>query len=415
MSTSSRVRSSAVVLIVALCLVGTVVSTVSAQGSTGGPAATPVTDRPDTAEVRAWLAFLERELIRLLHSDPTSDGSTPAGHGPTLAQLVGQKLMVRMSGHRPSRALLGRIRRGEIGGVVLLGADITTRAAVVELTSKLQNAASAGGQPTLLIALDQEGGSVKRVPWAPPTITVPAMGRLTPDVARRQGRRTGAALRALGINMDLAPVADVPRSTASFMYQQGRTFGFDAGRTAALADAFAAGLGDRGVIATMKHFPGIGLATRNTDRYVDTIGASADRLSVDLRPYRRAIAHDLPVIMLSNATYPAWDPDNAAGWSPAIAVSLLRDELGFRGVTITDSLDGTGHARGLPVKVLGLRAAIAGTDMILTTGSEKTTTRLFDDLLAHARGGSLPRSTLQASYDRILDLKLRVAPRVHRG
>ncbi len=111
--------------------------------------------------------------------------------------------------------------------------------------------------------------------------------------------------------------------------------------------------------------------------------------------------------MLSNATYPAWDADNAAGWSHAIAVSLLRDELGFRGVTITDSLDGTGHARGLPVRVLALRAAVAGTDMVLTTGSERTTTRLFEVLLAHARGRVLARSTLQASYDRILDLKTR--------
>jgi beta-N-acetylhexosaminidase len=298
---------------------------------------------------------------------------------------------------------------------VLLGSNITTRAALIRLTSKLQEAAAAGGQPPLLIALDQEGGSVKRVPWAPPTLTVPAMGRLSAKVARRQGQRTGAALRALGVNMDLAPVADIPRSAASFMYQQGRTFGFDAGRTAAMADAFARGLADGGVIATMKHFPGIGRATRNTDRYVDTIGATAAELAVDLGPYRRAIANGLPAIMLSNATYPAWDDTNAAGWSRAIAVSLVRDELGFRGITITDSLDGTGHARGLPVRVLGLRAAIAGTDMILTTGSERTTTKLFEVLLARANEGSLPRATLQASYDRILEVKTRAAPPARRG
>jgi beta-N-acetylhexosaminidase len=342
---------------------------------------------------------------------PAADANGPAADAdePTLRQMVGQKLVVRMSGLTPSRALLGRIRRGEIGGVVLLGSNITTRKALIALTSRLQRAAAAGGQPPLLIALDQEGGSVKRVPWAPPTMTVPQMGSLgSTTVARRQGRRTGAALRGLGVNVDLAPVADVPRSTASFMYQQGRTFSFDAASTARLADAFAAGLASGGVLATMKHFPGIGLATRNTDRYVDTIRASRARLAPDLLPYRRAISHDIPLIMLSNATYTAYDDGNAAGWSHAIAVTLLRHDLGFTGVTITDSLDGTGHARGLSLKDLGLRAAAAGTDMILTTGSEKTTARLFQVLLDHARDGSLPRAMLRDSYDRIIAVKSRL-------
>lgn len=335
-----------------------------------------------------------------------ADAPVSGVSNPTFKQLVGQKLVITMAGHKPSAALLGRVRRGEIGGVVLLGSNITTRSALIALTRKLQRAAAAGGQPPLLIAVDQEGGSVKRVPWAPPTITVPEMGRIgSTSVARAQGARTGAALRNLGINVDLAPVADVPRSTASFMYQQGRTFSFSAKRTARLADAFASGLASSGVLATMKHFPGIGLATRNTDRYVDTITASNAALGPDLRPYRRAIGHDIPLIMLSNATYTAYDTRNAAGWSHAIAVTLLRCDLGFTGVTITDSLNGTAHARGLTVKVLAIRAAIAGTDMILMTGSEKSSSRLYATLLADARDGSIPLATLRTSYDRILALK----------
>ena len=121
-------------------------------------------------------------------------------------------------------------------------------------------------------------------------------------------------------------------------------------------------------MATMKHFPGIGRAIRNTDHYVETIDASRAALASDLQPYRRAIVHDIPFIMLSNATYTAYDPDNAAGWSEAIAIGLARDQLGFEGVTITDSLDGTAHARGLTDRVLAKRAAKAGTDMILDDG-----------------------------------------------
>ncbi len=168
-SSSSRARSVAAALVLALCLVGTIVPTVSAQSATGRPTATPATAAPGPAEIRAWLALLVQSSRPSCAGTHTSDGSVPPHGEPTLAQLVGQKLMVRMAGRRPSRALLARVRRGEIGGVVLLASNITTRAALIELTRSLQQAAAAGGQPPLLIALDQEGGSVKRVPWAPPT------------------------------------------------------------------------------------------------------------------------------------------------------------------------------------------------------------------------------------------------------
>jgi beta-N-acetylhexosaminidase len=225
------------------------------------------------------------------------------------------------------------------------------------------------------------------------------------DVAYRQGRATGEALSELGINTDLAPVADVPRTSASFMYQQGRVFSFDAAVTARLAAAFARGLGDAGVLAAMKHFPGIGLATRNTDHAADVIRASRATLGMDLRPYRRAIAQDIPLIMLSNATYAAYDPDAAAGWSRAVAVSLLRDELGFEGISITDSLDGTAHARGVSAGELAERATRAGTDMILLTGTERTTDRVFQRLLEEAERGGFERSELAASWVRIQRVK----------
>ncbi len=333
----------------------------------------------------------------------------PAAATPTLAQLVGQKLVVSMEGTTASADLLGRIRRGEVGGVILSGANITTRAALLALTRSLRNAAAAGGRPPLLIAVDQEGGSIKRIPWAPPTRSAPRMGSIgSSAVARDEGTRTGAALKALGINVDFAPVADIPASTASFMYQQGRTFSFFVTRTALLADAFASGLESGGVIPTMKHFPGLGFATRNTDTSVVTIAASAAALDPGLLPYRIGIGHHIPLIMMSNATYTARDPDNAAGWSHAIENTLLRHNLGYTGVTITDSLDGTGRARGLATRVLAGRAARAGIDLILTTGSEATSRGVYSTLLRAAQAGSIKVATLRTSYDRIMALKARL-------
>ena len=336
---------------------------------------------------------------------PAAAGAATSVH-PTIAQLIGQKLVVRMEGLTPSADLLGRIQRGEVGGVILFGSNISTEAALRTLTATLRGAAAAGGRPPLLIAVDQEGGSVKRIPWIPPTLSPPQMGKLaSTSIAQAQGAATGAALRDLGIDLDFAPVADVPVSTASFMYRQGRTWSFNASRTAWLANAFAKGLRLRSVVPALKHFPGIGYATKNTDSSVVKIWASRTQLSPGLAPYRMAIANHVPLIMLSNATYPAYDPLHAAGWSPAIVGTLLRRDLGFTGVTISDSLDGAAAARGISTGRLAALAARAGTDMILTTGSEAATTYLFAYLVRQATAGAIPTATLQASYTRILALK----------
>jgi beta-N-acetylhexosaminidase len=335
-----------------------------------------------------------------------SQAPSASAAGPTLAHLIGQKLVVRMSGTTPTADLLGRIRRGEIGGVVLFGANISSRSALMALTRSLQAAAAAGGQPRLLIAVDQEGGAIKRIPWAPPTLSAPQMGRLaSTSTARQQGAATGAALRGLGINVDFAPVADVPATTASILYRQGRTFSFSATRTAALADAFATGLEAGGVVPTMKHFPGLGYATRNTDQYMVTIRVSRTALAPGLLPYRTAIGHRIPLIMLSNAAYTAYDLHYAAGWSPAIGTTLLRGQLGYTGVTITDALDGTAFARGLPVSLLADRATRAGTDMLLLTGSEASSRAVYASLLRSASAGAFSVSALRASWDRIVALK----------
>src|SRR6185503_15473165 len=292
----------------------------------------------------------------------SAERARPAAE-PTLAQLVGQKLVVSMTGRTPSASLLARARRGDIGGVLVHRFNFSSSAQLRAITVALQRAAASGGRPPLLIAVDQEGGSVKTIPWLPPARS-PGRVRSTAD-ARSDGRSTGAALLDLGVNTDFAPVADVPVSTGSEVYRQGRTWSFNAKTTARLAGAFALGLGDAHALATMKHFPGLGLATADTDHAVVRITAPAARLEPGLVPYRGT---HVPLVMLSNAIYNAYDRINAAGWSRAIATKLLRRELGFQGVTITDSLDGAANARRIAPNGLAIAAANAGTDLILLTG-----------------------------------------------
>jgi beta-N-acetylhexosaminidase len=333
--------------------------------------------------------------------------ASAAAPSPPLAQLVGQKLVVSMAGKAPSASLLARARRGEIGGVIVHSWNFSSSAQLRAIAGALQRAAAAGGQPRLLIAVDQEGGSVKTVRWLPPA-RAPGHVRSSAD-ARADGRATGVALLGVGVNTDLAPVADVPGSRASEVYRQGRTWSFDSHTTARLATAFAAGLVDSHALATMKHFPGLGFATADTDRTVVHITASRSRLARGLDPYRSAIAAHVPVIMLSNAVYDAYDRTNAAGWSRAIATNLLRNELGFQGVTMTDSLDGAAHTRKITTNTLALAATKAGTDLLLLTGSEESTRSDYTSLLRAAQAGRLGRAGLERSYARILALKSRLA------
>ena len=162
--------------------------------------------------------------------------------------------------------------------MILFPPNIRTPAQLRDLTASLQAAAAKGGQPTLLIGVDQEGGEIRRIPWAPPTLTPAEMGvDGRPSVARDQGLATASALRDLGINVDFAPVADVPTGTGSFMAAAGRTFGMSSATVSEVADAFAAGLEAGDVLPSLKHFPGIGLATQNTDSHVVVIDASQRR------------------------------------------------------------------------------------------------------------------------------------------
>jgi beta-N-acetylhexosaminidase len=324
---------------------------------------------------------------------------------PTLAQLVGQRMVVAMAGTQADSALLARIRAGQVGGVILFSQNIVSPSQLTALTSSLQAAARAGGRPRLIIATDQEGGLVRRVPWAPPVRSAQQLGLLSPSQVTLSGSVTGAALRNLGINVDLAPVADVPAGSADFIWRQHRAFSTNRYTVSLDAAGFAQGLESGRVWPTLKHFPGLGLATVSTDVAFVRILASRTTLWQDMLPYQVAFRRGLrPLVMLSTALYPAYDT-RAAAWSPRIISGLLRQTLGFSGVTISDSLNAAAVVRGDTANDLALRSAQASNDLILLTGSEWNSQAVYLHLLAAARSGALPLSQLTASYNRILALK----------
>jgi beta-N-acetylhexosaminidase len=238
-----------------------------------------------------------------------------------------------MQGSTPSAAFLRRIRDGEIGGVVLFQNNATP-SRVPALVAKLQAAARSGGRLPLLIAVDQEGGVVKRLP-GPPSAAPSEMKSAA--AARAQGLATGRYLRGLGINADLAPVLDVPTGPSAFIFS--RAFSTSPSVVATRGVSFAQGVVAGGAVATGKHFPGLGRLTRSTDYASVTVPASRTALARDLIPFKRAIAAGVPAIMVGTAIYPAYGDHVPAAYSPSIVTKLLRGTLHFRGVTMSDDLD----------------------------------------------------------------------------
>jgi beta-N-acetylhexosaminidase len=324
----------------------------------------------------------------------------------TVAQLAGQRLIACFRGtSKPPAELLHRIRRGELAGVVLFSDNADTIAATRRLADRLQSIPRPPGlRDPLLIMIDQEGGAVRRLRDAPPSRSASELAASGVRGVRSAGRATGRALRRAGVNVDLAPVADLSRPDGD-LARDGRTFASTSAAAGRLAGAFAAGLRAGGVQATAKHFPGLGAAKDNTDDRVVRIGLSAPVLRTrDEPPFAAAVRSGAGLVMLANALYPALDRRYPASLSRAIVRGELRGRLGFGGVTVSDDLEANAlKPYGDPGRLarLGVRA---GVDLLLYARSYGATEQGARAL------ERLPRSALQAGAERVLALRASLRP-----
>jgi beta-N-acetylhexosaminidase len=297
----------------------------------------------------------------------------------------------------PGRRFLTRIRHGKMGGVVLLGNGWLTRSTAASVTAALQQAACTRGEP-LLIAVDQEGGIVRRLAWAPPTEAPSEMA--SPSVAQSQAADAAAALRSVGIDIDFAPVVDTPASARNFLGS--RAFSRSRTWNAQMARAFVAGLQTSGIAATAKHFPGLGLASGNTDHGRIVIRAAAWKLHEGLLPFQSAVRAGVKLVMVSTAIYPRLDGSKRpAAFSSTIINGLLRRKLGFKGVTVTDSLTAPAANR---IPHTATRAMLAGSDLLIF-GAESASERGYSTLLADESGSPHLQSRLTQAAARIRALK----------
>ena len=328
--------------------------------------------------------------------------SEPAADRLPLEQQVGQLLVMSFDGAAAPEYIHRRLRRREGAGVILFAKNAPNANALRALSASLQRSAGGGA----LVATDQEGGAIRSVAFAPPELSQARLG--TPAAAREAAAGAAGALRAAGVNVNLAPVGDVaiPGSVVA-----GRAYPGDPAAVGRLVDASVRAHSRQRVAATVKHFPGLGRARENTDDVPVTIDAPRAQLErSDLVPFRAASRAGAPLVMTSHALYPAYDGERIASQSPDLIERFLRRELGFRGAVVTDSIEADAVLARSNVAVAAERAVEAGTDLVLMTGSGSWN-EIYPRLLFRARASAPFRARVRQAATRVIALKRRLGLR----
>jgi beta-N-acetylhexosaminidase len=350
---------------------------------------------------------------------------------------IGQLLWIGFEGTAVPADVAARIATGQAGAVILFARNIpkidtadtggepkVDVEGLIELNRALHDAAPADGPP-LWIAVDQEGGRVQRV-RAPATVWPPmlsfdvdprpsAAGREEfPEeeiekLAERVGMALGRELALLGFDVDFAPVLDVHTNPQNPVIGD-RAFGRDPARVAGRALAFARGLSRAGVIGCGKHFPGHGDTDTDSHLALPRLAHDMDRLrAVELLPFERAVAAGLPMIMTAHVVFAAMGDGLPATLSHRVITGLLRQEMGFGGVVVSDDLDMRAIADNFGVGEAAVAAIAAGCDALLLCKDEAHQHQAHEALTQAAENDSELRARVGEAAARIRAAKQRHA------
>ena len=324
----------------------------------------------------------------------------------TLDEEIGQMIMLGFLETQMSPTLAYTIKQFHLGSVVLYAWNITGAEQVKQLTTQVQ----AEADIPLLIATDQEGGGVNRLQAVdgprPSAYQIGATNN--PSYARQRGADDAQQLYDLGINVNFAPVVDVANTSLGDL--GGRTFGTTPDKVTTMAGAYLEGLQASGhVVGTLKHFPGLGAVPADPHQTLYTFNRSkADLEHIDWAPYKALIANgDAQMIMSTHVILSAIDPTRSASLSEPVLTGILRDQLGFQGVIITDGIYMGALAANYSFDQIVVDAVQAGNDIICSTYSIATTAETVRALENAVRTGQIAKSRIDDSVRRILLLKLR--------
>ena len=308
-----------------------------------------------------------------------------------------------MSGTEPDYYIEKMIRERNIGGVLLFGYNMESEEQTRSLVGSLQELAMQT-EPAipLFVAVDYEGGEIQSAPWVSDQPSAAEIGRQAdPEEARRIADVIGRELRYGGVNTDLAPVVD----TGSGAAIGSRSYGDDPVLVASMGAAAVRGFEQAGVVSVAKHFPNHGPAFEDSHVGQPRIDHDAQTFTQrDLPPFRAAVEVGVPMIMIGHLVYPALDPERPASLSPA-AMELLRGDLAFDGVIVTDDLAMEGAMRGGTPAQAAVEAVKAGVDLLVISSPPDEQAAAYDAVVGAVESGEIPRERIDASVERIKKVK----------
>ena len=345
---------------------------------------------------------------------PSQDHTTDPIAGMSLEQQVGQLFMVGTTASSAQAITLGLIAHRHLGNVFLSGRSRLGVAGTAAVVASLRSAVprgSAGGIP-LLVATDQEGGQVQ-VLQGPGFDAIPSgvqQGELGTAALLRDSTGWGAQLASAGVTMDLAPVVDLvgAPSTASGNPPIGafqRELGFSASAVAEHADAFRSGLSASGIQTVLKHFPGLGFVSANTDTTANVTDTAVTATGASVAIYRHEIANGARNIMVSSATYEQLDPSEPAVFSHRIVTGLLRQRLGFSGLILTDDVSAAVQVEYLAPADRAIEAISAGVDVVLVTKDPTVAPQMMAAVVAKAKSDPAFAGLIANAARRVVEAK----------
>jgi beta-N-acetylhexosaminidase len=332
----------------------------------------------------------------------------------TLEQRVGQLFMVGTSVRGADPATLSAIADRHAGSIFLHGrsqAGTSATAALVRSFTGLVSAATTAGVP-LWVATDQEGGDVQ-VLQGPGFDRIPsALSQSGAADLKAQAETWAAQLSHAGVNMNLAPVADIVTSREAARANApigalDREYGFDDESVEAKAGDFAEGMRAAGVVPTFKHFPGLGRVTGNTDYSAGIVDDTVTGDAPDVDVYRGLTASGVSAVMMSTAVYQRIDASTPAVFSKAVVTDLLRGKVGFDGVVMTDDLSATAQVKAWSPADRAILSIQAGVDVVLVSADPTVYAPMYDAVLAKARSDAGFAKQVDDAARRVVEAKAR--------
>ena len=387
-------------------------SLIPGSSSAGGSSSSP---QPTTPASASPSAVPSPTAAASATPSATATATGGALEGWSLEEKVGQLMMVGVDATAPKQSSNEAVDTHHVGNIFIAGRTTAgsqaTQKVIASFTGRVGSATT--HNTPMLVATDQEGGEVQVLSGSGFSDIPSAMDQSTQprDQLEAAARTWGKELADVGVNMNLAPVADLvdiarPASNEP-IGRWGREYGHDAATVSSQAGAFAEGMQASKVIPTYKHFPGLGRVKDNTDTSAGVVDSTTTR-SADTAVsviFGAAIAAGAPVIMVSSATYSLIDPSAPAVFSSTIVTDMLRREMGFSGVVITDDVSAAVQVQDVSAGDRAVRAIRAGCDLVLASADPTVAADMVKALIATARSDPAFAARVDESATRVLNLK----------